>query len=142
MKSNDMKIKFSKNETINIKYTSNVKNISFIKNYELSIISFKNVIKTLILNDQYITHRAQNTYIILICQFETSFDFSYAVQIIIIILNDITSLNKRLKWQIENKTQNLKYVKFDINSLQLMIFINSCSSTIEIFCFKSIMWFI
>ena len=98
IKFNDMKIEFSENETINIKYAFNVKNISLIKNYESSIINFRNVIKKkLTLNDQYITHRARNAYVISICQFETSFDFSYAAQAIIIISNDITSLNKRLK---------------------------------------------
>ena len=75
-------------------------------------------------NDQYITHRTRNAYVISICQSETSFDFSYAAQAIIIISNDITSLNKRLKWQIENKTRNFNYVKFDINSLRLIIFID------------------
>ena len=93
-----MKIEFSENETINIKYASNVKNISLIKNYESLIINFRNVVrKKLISNDQYITHQTRNAYVILICQFEISFDFSYATQTIIIILNDITSLNKRLK---------------------------------------------
>ena len=52
IKFNGMKIKFSENETINMKYASNVKNISLIKNYESLIISFKNVIKKkLTLND-------------------------------------------------------------------------------------------
>ena len=98
IKFNDMKIKFNENETINIKYVSNVKNISLIKNYKSSIINFRNVVKKkLTSNDQYITHRARNAYVISICQSETSFDFSYAVQAIIIISNNITSLNKRLK---------------------------------------------
>ena len=119
-----MKIEFSENKTINIKHASNVKNISLIKNYESWIISFRNVIKKMTSNDQYITHQTRNAYVISICQFEILFDFSYAAQAIIIILNDITSLNKRLKWQIENKTRNFKYVKFDINSLRLMIFID------------------
>ena len=98
IKFNDMKIEFNENETINMKYASNVKNISLIKNYKSSIISFRNVIKKkLTLNDQYITHQIRNAYVISICQFKTSFNFSYAVQIIIIISNNITSLNKRLK---------------------------------------------
>ena len=45
IKFNDMKIEFSENEIINIKHALNVKNISLIKNYELSIINFRNVIK-------------------------------------------------------------------------------------------------
>ena len=98
IKFNDMRIEFSENKTINIKHASNVKNISLIKNYESSIISFKNVVKKkLTSNNQYITHRTRNACVISICQSEASFDFLYAVQAIIIISNNITSLNKRLK---------------------------------------------
>ena len=79
IKFNDMKIEFNENETISIKYASNVKKISLIKNYKSSIISFRNVIKKkLTSNDQYIAHRIRNAYVISICQSETSFDFSYA----------------------------------------------------------------
>ena len=79
IKFNGMKIKLSENETINMKHASNVKNISLIKNYESSIINFRNVVKKkLTSNDQYITHRIRNAYVISICQFETSFNFSYA----------------------------------------------------------------
>ena len=93
-----MKIEFNENEIINIKHASHVKNISLIKYHESFIINFKNVIKKkLTSKNQYITHRTRNAYVISICQFETSFDFSYAAQAIIIISNDITSLNKRLK---------------------------------------------
>ena len=59
-----------------------------------------------------------------ICQFETFFDLAYAAQIINVISNDIALLNKRLTWQIENKSRKLKYVKFDFDSLRLMIFID------------------
>ena len=45
IKFNDIKIKFSENETINMKHALNVKNISLIKNYESSIINFRNVVK-------------------------------------------------------------------------------------------------
>ena len=45
IKFNDMKIEFNENETINMKYASNIKNISLIKNYKSSIINFRNVIK-------------------------------------------------------------------------------------------------
>ena len=45
IKLNDIKIKFSENETINMKHASHVKNISLIKNHESLIISFRNVVK-------------------------------------------------------------------------------------------------
>ena len=59
IKFNNMKIKFSENETINIKYASYVKNISLIRNYELLIINFKNVIKKTDIKQSI--HNALNT---------------------------------------------------------------------------------
>ena len=59
IKFNDIKIKFNKNETINIKYTLHIKNISLIKNYELSIINFKNIIKKIDIKQS--KHNASNT---------------------------------------------------------------------------------
>ena len=68
IKFNDIKIKFDENKTINIKHASHVKNISLIKNHKSSIISFRDVLKKkLTSNDQYITHQAQNAYVISIC---------------------------------------------------------------------------
>ena len=126
IKFNDMKIELQKNETIIIKHTSYVKNISSIKNQNSSFISAKNIVrKKLISKNQYVIQRARNAYVISICQFETFFDLTYAAQIINVISNDIALLNKRLTWQIENKSRKLKYVKFDFDSLRLMIFIDS-----------------
>ena len=59
IKFNDMKIEINENEKINIKYTSHVKNISLIKNYKLSIISFKNVVKKI--NMKQSIHNASST---------------------------------------------------------------------------------
>ena len=126
IKFNDMKIEFQKNETIIIKYALYVKNILSIKNQNFSFISAKNIVKKkLISKNQYVIQRTRNAYVILIRQFETFFDLTYAAQIINVILNDIALLNKRLTWQIENKSRKLKYVKFDFDSLRLMIFIDS-----------------
>ena len=126
IKFNGMKIELDENETINMKHASYVESISLIKNHESLIISFRDVVrKKLTSKNQYIAHRARNAYVTSICQLEASFDFSYAAQAITVISNDITSLNKRLKWQIENKARNLKYVKLDKNSLRLIIFIDA-----------------
>jgi hypothetical protein len=38
---------------------------------------------------------------------------------------NITTLNKRLQWQIDNHSRDLRYVKLDSTKLQLMIFTNS-----------------
>lgn len=36
--------------------------------------------------------------------------------------SDITALNKRLQWQIDNPARGLTYVKLDINTLRLLVF--------------------
>jgi hypothetical protein len=38
------------------------------------------------------------------------------------VKDNIKSLNKQLSWQIENINRGLKFVKLDINTLQLLVF--------------------
>ena len=49
----------------------------------------------------------------------------YVTQTIEIRSNDITFLNKKLQWQLNNKFRKLKYVQFDQNILRFVIFTNS-----------------
>jgi hypothetical protein len=72
--------------------------------------------------DQYIAQRARGAYIALVCQPEASFDLSFAAQVINPNEDDTKALNKRLDWQINNPSRGLKYVKLDVNSLQLLVF--------------------
>ncbi len=60
-----------------------------------------------------------------ICQPEASFDLSLAAQSIEVLSGDITTLNKRLQWQIDNHTRGLKYVTLDSAKLQLVVFTDS-----------------
>lgn len=123
IKFNGMRIELSEDGTVNMRHASHVGDISLIKNHESSTTSSRGVVREkLTPKDQYIAHRARGAYLASICQPEASFDLSYAAQATIIISSDITSLNKRLKWQIENKARGLKYVKLDINSLRLVVF--------------------
>ncbi len=71
------------------------------------------------------TQRARNAYVASICQLKASFDLFFAAQSIEVSSKDITTLNKRLQWQIDNHSRDLKYVKLDSTTLQLMIFTNS-----------------
>jgi hypothetical protein len=77
--------------------------------------------------EQYVAQRARGAYLASICQPEASFDLSHAAQFIesTFSSNDITSLNKRLQWQITNQTRGLRYVKLDQLSLRLVIFTDS-----------------
>ena len=39
-----------------------------------------------------------------------------------LVKNNTKSLNKRLSWQIKNANRGLKFIKLDINILQLLVF--------------------
>jgi hypothetical protein len=72
--------------------------------------------------DQYIAQRARGAYIASVSQPEASFDLSFAAQVTNPGKDDTKTLNKRLEWQIKNPGRGLKFVKLDINSIQLLIF--------------------
>jgi hypothetical protein len=97
-----------------------------IKDIDIAIISFRDKIRfALISKKQYVTQRARDAYVVLIYQFETSFDLSLAAQSIEISSENITTLNKRLQWQIDNHSRDINYVKIDSTKFRLMIFTNS-----------------
>ena len=41
------------------------------------------------------------------------------------VKDNIKSLNKQLSWQIKNINRGLKFIKLDINTLQLLAFMNA-----------------
>ncbi len=72
--------------------------LQLIKDIDIAIINFRDKIRfALISKKQYVTQRARDAYVAFICQFETSFDLSFAVQSIEISSKNITTLNKRLQ---------------------------------------------
>ena len=42
-----------------------------------------------------------------------------------LVKDNIKSFNKRLSWQIKNINRGLKFIKLDINTLQLLVFIDA-----------------
>ena len=42
-----------------------------------------------------------------------------------LVKDNIKSLNKQLSWQIENINRGLKFIKLDINILQLFVFMDA-----------------
>lgn len=121
MKFNGTKIEFHDDGSITMKPLSS--NISLVKNHDASSTSFIGTVReNLSPKDQYVAQRARGAYIASICQLEASFDLSYAAQSIIFSLDDITALNKRLQWQIDNATRGLKYVKIDLAIIQVVVF--------------------
>ena len=59
------------------------------------------------------------------CQPEASFGLFYATQSTEFLPDNITMLNKRLQWQIDNQSRGLRYVKLDQKTLQLVVFTDS-----------------
>ena len=78
--------------------------------------------KALTTKEQYAAQRARGAYIASMCQPEASFDLSFAAQVINPDKNNITALNKRLQWQIDNPSRGLNFVKLDIKTLRLFAF--------------------
>ena len=108
---------------ITLRQEVHIGGISLIKQQTTSSISNRGVVKkNLNTNDQYVAQRAKSAYLAFLCQPETSFDLSYVAQAINLSTDDITSLNKRLKWQMKNKHRNLKYVHLDQHFFQIMVF--------------------
>jgi hypothetical protein len=72
----------------------------------------------------YVEQHARGAYIASICQPEATFDLSVAAQHQEPAESDITVLNKRLDWQMKNISRGLTYVKLDLLSAKLYVFVN------------------
>jgi hypothetical protein len=58
----------------------------------------------------YVEQRARGAYIATICQPEAAFDLSIAAQSKEPTKEDVTTLNKRLQWQLDHLDRGLKYI--------------------------------
>ncbi len=97
-----------------------------IQNVDFIITSSRDKIKiALTSRKQYVAQRARDVYVASICQFKRSFNLCVIAQSTEVSLNDITILSKRLQWQIDNHTRELRYVSLDSTKLLLVIFTNS-----------------
>jgi hypothetical protein len=109
--------------TITLTQERQCRNLSTISMKPAASTSNRGVTCTLLTpKDQYIAQRARGAYIVSVCQPEASFDLSFAAQVINPVEDDTKSLNKRLSWQMGNADRGLKFVKLDINTLQLLVF--------------------
>jgi len=75
--------------------------------------------------EEYMEQRARGAYIATICQPEASFDLSIAAQHQDPSDDDITALNKRLKWQMEHIDRGLNYIALDLATAKLYVFVDS-----------------
>lgn len=126
IKFNGLTIRLDKNGDISLKQEARIGGVSLIKPINTSTTSARGLVReNLTPKDQYVAQRARGAYLASICQPEASFDLSYAAQSTEFLPDDIASLNKRLQWQIDNKSRGLKYVKLHPDSLQLVVFTDS-----------------
>jgi hypothetical protein len=98
------------------------KNLSLISTKLATSTGSRGATRTLTLKDQYIAQCARGAYIASVCQPEASFNLSFAAQVINPSEGDAKHLNKCLNWQIKNPDRGLKFVKLDINTMQLVVF--------------------
>jgi hypothetical protein len=75
--------------------------------------------------DQYVAQRARGAYIATVCQPKAAFDLSFAAQVVNPKEENAKQLNKRIKWQIDNSTRGLRFVRLDKDSLKLVVFTDS-----------------
>ena len=66
--------------------------------------------KKLSRKEQYWAKRARGAYIASVCQPEASFNLLQVAKTVKFLLDDIALLNKRLHWQITNKSLGLHYI--------------------------------
>ncbi|KAI0999538.1 hypothetical protein K3495_g8659 [Podosphaera aphanis] len=74
--------------------------------------------------DHYRAQRARGAYIASICQPEASFDLSVAAQHQDPSEKDVKLLNKRLKWQIENKKKGIRFIPINLKAAKLFVFVD------------------
>jgi hypothetical protein len=98
LKFNDIRIERIENDTIYFRQETHIQEIQLMQLIESIITSVRDKIKAMLISrDQYIAQRARETYLISICQSETSFDLSHAAQSTEMSSDDINTLNKRLQ---------------------------------------------
>ncbi len=125
LKFNDTIIERQEND-IYLRQISQSDHLDLIQSVDIAITSSRSKIRfALISKEQYVTQRARSAYVASIYQSKASFDLSFAAQSIEVSSENITTLNKRLQWQIDNHSRDLRYVKLDSTKLQLVIFTNS-----------------
>lgn len=70
----------------------------------------------------YVSQRARGAYVATICQPEAAYDLSVAAQTTDPTAADISLLNARLQWQMDNPTRGLTYLPLDLARAKLFIF--------------------
>lgn len=72
----------------------------------------------------YLEQRARGAYISTVCQPEASFDLSVAAQHQEPTAEDVAALNRRIKWQMDNKKRGIRYIPIDLATAKLYVFVD------------------
>ena len=72
----------------------------------------------------YMEQRARGAYIATVCQPEASFDLSVAAQHQEPSADDVKALNKRLNWQVANKSRGIRYIPIKLATAKLYVFVD------------------
>ncbi|KAI0992846.1 hypothetical protein K3495_g15338 [Podosphaera aphanis] len=76
-------------------------------------------------NKNYIIQRARGAYLASLCQPEAAYDLSIAAQEQTPQKSEITTLNKRLQWQLDNLDRGLTYIPLNLSTAKLFIFVDA-----------------
>jgi hypothetical protein len=123
IKFNGCTIRLTEQGNVTITQENQCNNLNLVDLKPTSTTSSRGVIRNaLSTKEQYVAQRARGAYIASMCQPEASFDLSFAAQVTSPQKDDVTALNKRIQWQIDNPTRGLTYVRLDLKSLRLIVF--------------------
>ena len=75
--------------------------------------------------EEYGDKKVRVAYIATVCQPEAAFDLSVAAQSQNPSDSDAKALNKRLKWQMENKERGLRFIHINLESAKLFVFVDA-----------------
>jgi hypothetical protein len=74
------------------------------------------------LKQEYMQQRARGAYLASLCQPEAAFDLSIAAQHQEPVEEDVKALNKRLKWQMDNKDRGIRSIPINLEKAVLYVF--------------------
>jgi hypothetical protein len=87
---------------------------------KLQLVNIKSDART----EEYREQRARGAYLATTCQPEASFGLSVAAQHQEPSDEEIKTLNKRLKWQLDNPDRGIKYIPLDLHHTKLFCFVD------------------
>lgn len=126
IKFNDDYIK-QNNKNIHLSQERQCKNIKLVILKTLTdLISARDIVKKVVISkNQYVAQRARSAYVAIVCQFKTTLNLFFAVQMINSWKKNVKTLKKRFAWQMKNLNRDLQFIQLNISILKIIIFIDN-----------------